>query len=504
MKKQHIYILLTAFVLNIVSCSKDDTEIIQEPVKSSAKQITGFMFKAIDNNALTEDITTVIDEQNKTITATMPNGTDINSLTPTLVVSEKAVVDQTGAKDFSSPIDYLVTAEDGSTTSYKVTVIIAANSAKEIVSFVFKVEDNELYGEETIMATVDEANKTITATVSYSANAALLLPHIAVSPNATISPEGPQDFSNPITYTITAEDGSTAIYQVSLEITFTDRDALIAIYNANPNNTLNWDLQDRDISNWTGVQANNNGNIIVLHMDSKNLDILPSELGQLKELQNLSVYNNLLVSIPAAIGELSSLTELYLTGNKLIFLPEEIGKLSNLQNLEVDGNQLTAIPASIGQLLNLDNIYLQGNKLISLPSEIGNLTKLTTIYLSENELTSLPEEIGGLTSLTGLDLKNNKLTSFPMELTQLKSFSYLNLSHNLLASIPKQISDFTSLTGLNLNGNKLTTIPKEMGLLTNLTSLVLTENMLTSIPQDVCNLVATGTALELDPDVKCE
>ncbi|MGB5701092.1 leucine-rich repeat domain-containing protein [Muriicola sp.] len=523
MKKLFIYLL----VITLFSCSKDDAEIIQEPVKSSAKQITSFVFKAVNNEAITEDVTAILNETNKTITATVANGTDVKSLTPTIVVSDKAAVNESGAKDFSAPVDYTITAEDGTKTTYKVTVGIALNSAKQILSFAFKIEDNELYGDDTVTATINEANKTITATVSYSANATLLTPSIEVSPDASVSPDIAQDFSTPVVYTVTAEDGSTADYQVTLEISFTDRDALIAIYNANPNNTLSWNLQDKDIANWSGIVMDVEDNVVELRLNNQNLDILPleigqlsnlqrlnlnnnhfvtipSEIGQLKILEDLIIFNNQLVSIPATIGELSELTYLQLTSNELTFLPEEIGKLSNLQELELDGNELTTIPASIGELSNLENIYLYRNKLTSLPPEIGDLTSLTTIYLSENELTSIPKEIGGLANLTGLDLENNKLASIPTELEQLESLTYLNLENNHLTTIPKEIGNLPRITGLYLSENELTSIPKEIGNLTSLTRLYLTTNLLTSIPQEVCDLENTGTEIQLDPDVKCE
>ncbi len=473
------------FAMFVTSCSKDEGEIVQEPTKSSAKQITAFMFKASENDAIAEDITAVINGQSKTISAAVPDGTIITSLKPTLQLSEKAIVDQTGAKDFSSPIDYSVTAEDGTKAGYKTTVFIAPNNAKQLLSFAFKNEDNELYGDETITATIDEVNKTITATVSYSANAALLTPSIEVSPDASVSPDIAQDFSNPVTYTVTAEDGTTVDYQVTLEITFTDRDALIAIYSANPNNTLDWDLQDKDISNWERLLFDSDGNVVELHPNDKNLDILPPEIGslpnlgvlglsgnrlitlplqigQLKKLQDISIENNQLVSIPTTIGELSSLQFLYLNGNQLTTLPSEIGKLINLQYLEVDRNQLTDIPASIGELSNLEHIELGYNKLTAIPPEIGQLKKLQGIALLNNQLTSLPKEIENLTSLTSLNLSTNEFTSIPPELGSLTSLSSLSFKENKLISVPLEIGNLINLRGLFLNDNQLTSIPKSL------------------------------------------
>lgn len=46
-----------------------------------------------------------------------------------------------------------------------------------------------------------------------------LNPEMELSENASVSPMGNQDFSSPVTYTVTAENGSVASYTVSISIT---------------------------------------------------------------------------------------------------------------------------------------------------------------------------------------------------------------------------------------------------------------------------------------------
>lgn len=60
------------------------------------------------------------------ITAELPAGTDVTALTPSIVTSTGATVDPTTAQDFSSAVEYTVTAEDGVTTKkYTVTITVA-------------------------------------------------------------------------------------------------------------------------------------------------------------------------------------------------------------------------------------------------------------------------------------------------------------------------------------------------------------------------------------------
>lgn len=118
--------LLVLFLLiTIVSCSKsEDTPQNEQPSKSSVKQILSFVFSNDDNSGISETVTATINEEGKTIAASFPFGTDISSLTPTISVSPLANASPSGANDFSSPVIYEVTAEDGSKVSYTVNITI--------------------------------------------------------------------------------------------------------------------------------------------------------------------------------------------------------------------------------------------------------------------------------------------------------------------------------------------------------------------------------------------
>lgn len=387
MKKELIYLLVVVLSITSFSCNKDDANVVQEPLKSSAKQITGFVFKANSNSLLGADI----------------------------------------------------------------------------------------------IATIDESAKSIIATVSYSSNASSLIPSIEVSTGATISPDGDQDFNNPVTFTVTAEDGSTAKYEVNLEITVTERESLIAIFNANPNNTLDWDLQDKNINNWDGVFVNANGNITQLIIDSKGLDVLPSE-----------------------IKSLTMLIELDVNDNKLTELPVEIWQLTNMIYLTLDENQLTDLPIEIEQLINLTDLYASNNKLTKLPEQIGNLSKLDYLGLSDNTLTELPALIGLLTNLTVLKIEKNELIKLPQEIGQLDNLISLTLNNNALSELPEQIGQLNMLSGLSISNNALTELPVQIGQLKSLSYLDLRDNNLVSIPQAVCDLQNTGTQVLLDDGVICE
>lgn len=155
-------------------------------------------------------------------------GTDVSTLIPTIVLSPYAITDPASdiGLDFTNPVTYTVTAEDGiSTQEWVVTVRIAPNTETDITAFGFEEQTGE--------AIIGAA--TINIEVVYGTDVSSLVPTIALSANATLSPESgvAQDFANPVTYTVTAEDGTTTqdwIVNVSVKPPLTATDILDFIF----------------------------------------------------------------------------------------------------------------------------------------------------------------------------------------------------------------------------------------------------------------------------------
>jgi len=208
-----------------LGCSKDDdTPVV---LKSEAKAMTSFIFVAADNPALSDNLTATVTEASKTISGSVPNGTNIQALMPQIQVSPKATVSPGGVQDFRSPVTYTVTAEDGSTATYRVSIMIMASDAKQIVSFIFAANGNDTLIE-AVAGEISEDEKTITVEVPFGTDLTALVPTIEIPENASIDPIGAQDFSEPVRYTITAEDGTAIAYTVSVTVLETPNSAPLA------------------------------------------------------------------------------------------------------------------------------------------------------------------------------------------------------------------------------------------------------------------------------------
>ncbi|MEP0114966.1 T9SS type A sorting domain-containing protein [Reichenbachiella sp.] len=143
-----------------------------------------------------------IDRTNHTVAIEVANGTNVTSLEPTITLSAGAEFSPSGVQDFSVPVSYTITGEDGITTQdWIVTVTEAPSSETDILTFVLTEETEE--------AAINATNHTVVIEVANSTDVTNLTPTITLSSGATVSPEGAQDFTNPVIYTVTAEDGST-------------------------------------------------------------------------------------------------------------------------------------------------------------------------------------------------------------------------------------------------------------------------------------------------------
>jgi hypothetical protein len=153
----------------------------------------------------------------QTVTVTVPWDTTLTDLTPdNITISPRAAIDPASGEpqDFSNPVTYTVTAENGSKVEWTVTVQLAPSPMAKITAFTVAGE----------AGTINSDAQTVTVTVPWGTVLTGVTPGIAISDKAGISPkpEDPQDFLtaegfNPVTYTVTAEDGSPAFWTVTVK-----------------------------------------------------------------------------------------------------------------------------------------------------------------------------------------------------------------------------------------------------------------------------------------------
>lgn len=281
----------------------------------SQKQITSFVFLKT-NNPITTDVIGLVNESDKTITAFVPEGVSLNGLFPTISVSEGATVSPSNEQDFSNPVEYTVTASDGSTNTYTATVSVAL-SQREILQIILDENPGNTLGW-VLQITADlgtldgvftDGSGNITALVLPNKNLTKLVPEIGQLAHLTELKLA----SNEIT-SIPSETGLLSILET-------------------------------------------------LSLSDNNITSIPAEIRSLINLNILRMEENLLATLPREIGQLTNLTNLELDANNLTSLPSEVVNLHQLERLSLSDNQLDIFPQVIGQLTSLDDLFLDGNSL---------------------------------------------------------------------------------------------------------------------------------------------
>jgi pectin methylesterase-like acyl-CoA thioesterase/pectate lyase len=165
---------------------------------------------------LDQQISSVIDHDNETITVEVPLGANITNVVPAgfnVATGATVIPDASLAQNFSNPFVYTVTAPDGVTQKqYTVTVNSVSSSHKEITAF-------KLFDQQIGNAVINEETGVVTITIPEGIAVGSLVPEIfEISPYATISPvvTGAQNFADDVSYTITAQNGTTKTWKITI------------------------------------------------------------------------------------------------------------------------------------------------------------------------------------------------------------------------------------------------------------------------------------------------
>jgi len=211
MKKMMSVLLACMLIFLLAGCGSDESD------SSSPKEITAFSLGTADSPG---NFTGTI--KGKTIEVTVAYDSDVTSLVAAFTTTGVSVkvgsnIQESGvtSNDFTNPVVYTVTGEDGSQANYTVTVKLAPSSAKAITSFSL--------GEYT--GTIDETGKTIAVNIASQTDVTALVAtfatigkNIRVGAIEQISGTTPNDFTNPVIYTVTAADSTTTTYTVTVTL----------------------------------------------------------------------------------------------------------------------------------------------------------------------------------------------------------------------------------------------------------------------------------------------
>jgi Leucine-rich repeat (LRR) protein len=195
-----------------------------------------------------------------------------------------------------------------------------------------------------------------------------------------------------------------------------------------------------------------------LNLSCNSLRTVPSALLRLSHLQHLNLSENYIEHIPADMPScLSHLLVLTLDSNQLQTLPDTIGQWHQLREFrlgsEYGGNRLTQLPnlSDMHHLIELDASFNQIEAIE--PHTFEGLHRLRYLNLAHNQLRHIPT-LRSCEQLTTLDLSDNQLMEIPLgDVGVLVRLQLLNLSNNLIEALPMELLDQEMQTQVVIKGN---------------------------------------------------
>ena len=191
------------------------------PTPSAAKAITAFSFQG-----LAPPVVGTVNEAAHTIALTVPAGTNLTALVATFTTTGASVkvgaalqVSGVTANSFTNPVTYTVSAADGTTQAYTVTVTLGGAAAKAITAFSFQGLAPPVVGvindtAHTIALTVPAATSRTALVATFTTSGTSL----TIAGTAQVSGATANNFTSPVTYTVTAADASTQSYVVTVTL----------------------------------------------------------------------------------------------------------------------------------------------------------------------------------------------------------------------------------------------------------------------------------------------
>ncbi|ETN58356.1 toll [Anopheles darlingi] len=205
----------------------------------------------------------------------------------------------------------------------------------------------------------------------------------------------------------------------------------------------------------------------------KVLELQPSSMQGLKELQSLDLSDNNMRALPDGfLCPLTGLKVLNLTNNRfrgaesLGLIEKTCAGGSELQSLNLGYNEIRSLPENWGvsKLRRLQHLNLEFNNISEVHGEaLAGLSSLRTLNLSYNHLETLPSGMfAGSRDLREIHLQGNQIYELPRGLFhRLEQLLVLDLSRNQLSSHHVDNGTFSGLIRLvvlNLAHNALTRI----------------------------------------------
>jgi len=269
---------------------------------------------------------------------------DLGSLTASFTTNGMKVlvggVEQTsgsGTHDFSTPVVYTVFAEDGSSQDYTV-VVTTLSSAKKLTAFSINGINGTISGNSVTLSLLNGTDRSsLIASFTASANATVSVGGAVQQSGVTVN-----NFNSKLTYTVTAQDGSTNDYYITVlnDSTALSKAPLTGITATATSVTFTWtDPIDPDfdhlVISWRKSNIGSYGDEPILGSNTVSAGVKTLTVGGLSALTDYEMYVFTVKSV-STMGKISEGNVFYVktpsSGNISFTTIATAAELDNVRN----------------------------------------------------------------------------------------------------------------------------------------------------------------------------
>lgn len=190
-----------------------------------------------------------------------------------------------------------------------------------------------------------------------------------------------------------------------------------------------------------------------LIFENNNTKVYPDNLGRLKHLTCLWIFEEPIYTLPSSVRKLKRLNDLLINECENLDLDTTFDILSSnrsIQSLDLSDNLFPNIPTSIRQFKNVKALWLDGNRLKEIPKEVKQLPKLEKLIIWDNLITEIHLDSTDFPALEHIELVWNYIQDFPTDFQHIKTLKHLDLGANESLIVPDNLKFFQFLDTLDL------------------------------------------------------
>ena len=227
------------------------------------------------------------------------------------------------------------------------------------------------------------------------------------------------------------------------------------------------------------------GRVVDIWINNLDIDTIPNEIFEFKNLDYLNLKHCLFTDIPNNIASFKRLKRLVLSENPIKKI-ENVNLPNSLEYLSIRKVPLEKFPHFTKENDSIPyRLFLPDTKIDSIPDFVGDMN-LKTLWLQRCPINYISPNLGNCENMEELQFEANPfLKEFPKELAKLKKMEMIHMNWLPLRKMPEFIFEWPELYSIHIENSMISEIPSKIGKLKKLRFLYAEGNNVRTLPEEL-------------------